>query len=543
MDSTPIVDPDVTAAVQSMEQEKELVRFQYDGSLEIEFKYDGLDLWGVDCDDCVMDDGTSCSSHVTPLQEKFTFELLLKYNLQEGDSPLYCDIVRDDLLVQVSNEVGVDKDYASYAPQIKVNTTRKMLELCSKDYSGSCDFAVEHTLINGKKTNAKMEPRDENGDLLYFLTGRPNLDYPHTKLLRLDVNDGSPRRHTAKVIVTGDFVQAPGPSFALPTYKPLLILRDPPGGLSTASYQNVETTVKLKSQTYQAVAGFDGGLDAGLGGDVNIELCSGGGVGAIVLGCATTVKTAFSVKGNAELGGDLTTDHWEKKHTAQFTSTWSYTTSDNPFEAGRLSDVMVVPNLNVEYHEVVNIGYDNDNCTVLKETEVKFDINDVKNKPAFSFLSIRNIEESQIKKLNESAILLEDEYERDYVIHNKTNETFVSQIDALRDGLKGWTQALEAYEETNANAAAGGLVLAPQDWFKDWVSNFDKGEDEPTIADHWASLIPETLSDKAVPLNGVPGTPRPKTLFGAVGDIVASSRKPNAHRSVRFLHTIMGYAH
>ena len=50
IEMTPNEDSDVDVAEQSMEREKELVRFQYDGSLEIRFRYRGTELKGDNYD-------------------------------------------------------------------------------------------------------------------------------------------------------------------------------------------------------------------------------------------------------------------------------------------------------------------------------------------------------------------------------------------------------------------------------------------------------------------------------------------------------------
>ena len=52
----------------------------------------------------------------------------------------------------------------------------------------------------------------------------------------------------------------------------------------------------------------------------------------------------------------------EKTKSNQFSTTWSYETSSDHWTAGRMSDVSVVPNLNVMYREVSVIEWDNENC-------------------------------------------------------------------------------------------------------------------------------------------------------------------------------------
>ncbi len=71
------------------------------------------------------------------------------------------------------------------------------------------------------------------------------------------------------------FSKGPGNSFALPTHEPIMILRDPPGGDSYASYSYVQTTVRVV--TSETSVGLSTGQDGELEGSVekSIELCAG----------------------------------------------------------------------------------------------------------------------------------------------------------------------------------------------------------------------------------------------------------------------------
>lgn len=47
--------------------------------------------------------------------------------------------------------------------------------------------------------------------------------------MRFTIQDVTPSvSHTAAIIVQGYFTKGPGQSYALPTHKPILVLRDPP---------------------------------------------------------------------------------------------------------------------------------------------------------------------------------------------------------------------------------------------------------------------------------------------------------------------------
>jgi hypothetical protein len=60
--------------------------------------------------------------------------------------------------------------------------------------------------------------------------GRPNIYGNFRKDLTAEILDKDlqvKKIHHAFVVVTGDYTTGPGESFALPTYFPLMILRDP----------------------------------------------------------------------------------------------------------------------------------------------------------------------------------------------------------------------------------------------------------------------------------------------------------------------------
>eukprot|EP00978_Attheya_sp_CCMP212_P027543 scaffold92309_cov43-Attheya_sp.AAC.1 len=203
---------DIANALGQLNRAKEVVRFQFAGTLTLDFQFGEADNKGnCNIDDLEEDAGQGTSSlHVIPVQSAFSPIVFLKYQLVED---LFCDIVSDDM------------------------------------------------------------------------TGK-------------------------------------GPSFALPTYKPILVLRDPPGGLSTASYQNVQTTIKVTSSSRESYKGFNAGIKLGFGGDQTVQLCSGGGFGAILLGCYATIKTKASVKTTGEKAYNFY-DHRDKDtNTGKFTTTW-----------------------------------------------------------------------------------------------------------------------------------------------------------------------------------------------------------------------------
>ncbi len=70
-------------------------------------------------------------------------------------------------------------------------------------------------------------------------------------------------------------ISSPPEIFPMPTMKPLLVIRDPPGGLSSVTYTNVETTIKVTVDEYEKYEGVDGGFFAHLMGKIGAGGCAG----------------------------------------------------------------------------------------------------------------------------------------------------------------------------------------------------------------------------------------------------------------------------
>jgi len=102
------------------------------------------------------------------------------------------------------------------------------------------------------------------------------------------------------------------------------------GGGSTASYVNVQTTIKAYTWSDKIKAQGGLGLNVALEVAPETDLCTGGGLGAIVLACLPTIRgdNKWAVDSNLDLHTDLSNTGGEEENT--FSITWSYTTSDDP---------------------------------------------------------------------------------------------------------------------------------------------------------------------------------------------------------------------
>ena len=227
--------------------------------------------------------------------------------------------------------------------------------------------------------NITNDTSGHNAGVDYSLvTGQPNIVAPYTKDLFLQVIGVEGKvTYTASIIATGPYKEGPGQSFALPTHYPVMILRDPPGGMSYASYQNVVTKFWMSSyggsgatyftSDYEVKAKAEKDADACAGGGVGAIVlvcsCAGGGVGAIVLVCSETAKVNSEQvqKGTFKAGVLLS---GSRKFSNEISTTWSFETSQDPWLAGEMSDVFVVPNLNVMYQIVTLVSWNASSCNV-----------------------------------------------------------------------------------------------------------------------------------------------------------------------------------
>ncbi|CAB9518222.1 Cupin superfamily protein [Seminavis robusta] len=507
------------------------LRFQYDGALESGFAFGGKDYRNPQ--QCLAENvwpeslvkkqaGTTYSLHITKTGYYFRPVVSLRYKLM---TDMYCDVVGDDIEVEIENSVGIDAKWAEYKKSLKEDEV-KQYEICGPQ--NTCKFKVDHTNTNDVKSNARVTPKDARGNRIQFIVGRPRVDSPYRKTFKVKVTKQGVRvlTHVAELVVTGDYKLGEGKSFALPTYEPILILRDPPGGLSQASYENVQTTMRVKSAEHEKLEDLSHNSRLHIGADIDQGSCAG-------FGLSICLKS-FSLSGDGLGGGfdseDVTyQEHKEEVFTAEYTTTWSYTTSDDPMLAGRKSDVFVVPNLNVMFSETLNFKWHPESCSTNVTTTTKFNLEDKKNKPAVSFFSVYYLETHMLPSLETKALEYRYRWGNETDVQNKTK--LKSQYDTLDYALKSWNNSLTAYDATN-NMAENQLIPA-REWFDKWAAKKDKmfsdvdpppmtgiffvdfaNQEEyyrakamkPDIAPgaHWAKVTPEALTDRAITVQNAP---------------------------------------
>ena len=204
-------------------QDKEKVRFQFDGKLIIDVQVSIGDL--LDCSPDQLSSSASNSFHVVEYMSIIVMRVNLKYEIIEGS--VYCDRVDAEThQIQIQSDLGMDANsgfdvfYASLTKE-----EQKYLSACSTfappggSAQGACLEGVAH---DDDGSNAGLTKA--------FTVGRPNISSPYTKSVIISILGAtSAVQHTADFFVQGLFSLGKGRSFALPTHRPIMVLRDPPG--------------------------------------------------------------------------------------------------------------------------------------------------------------------------------------------------------------------------------------------------------------------------------------------------------------------------
>ena len=270
-------------------EEDSKVRFQYDGFLNMNVIFDQNNATTLDCfDPDVYDDADSF--HVIEYMTIFRVRIDVFYQIAEDK---LCDVVDQDKHdIVVSNDVGLEDQKSPGFEKFYSDLdglTKELLALCSEttppggEAPGPCIYGIQHD-SGGRKAGIDVS----------YATGRPNILDTYTKNIFFSVSSESEEvKHKAVVFVDGLYSKGPGNSFALPTHAPIMVLRDPPGGNSYASFENIVTTVKVESATTRVSGSGNMELMLRTGLEFLVTSCFGGGFGAIALVCKVRILFIF----------------------------------------------------------------------------------------------------------------------------------------------------------------------------------------------------------------------------------------------------------
>ncbi|KAL7463047.1 hypothetical protein ACHAXS_003420, partial [Conticribra weissflogii] len=426
-------------------------RFQYDGTLFIEPAIkDGLDQSGTNCAMYeVIEpifDGQSRSRHVVATKATFDVDLYVKQLIirnENGHNEEFCDVIGKSTELTVTNAVGLksnDEKDAAFLAALELQES-KDLPLYTKCVETSCKIPVEVTNeadTDGGRTRATIKLKAG-----FPKTYEGISEVPYSK--EITIKSGN-SQHVMYVVVTGDYGYGLMGSFPMPTLKPLLVLRDPPGGLSSVSYSNVHTT------EFEKYEGVDGGFS--VSGNFVSEADNCVGVLLAYL-CTPNVKAEANVGAELGSGRMWLTDFNGEEHSHTLNIVWSYQTSDDQGLAGKQSDVFLVPTLVILLRPTDTVLWDKDTCSADVQSSVKFDIGSEDTRQALNFITYDRLTSTVLPNLRDQLELIK---------LNKTEEYTKEQLTTTEASIAAWDEVLKDYHDTYTKAYQGDLKSV-SNWF------------------------------------------------------------------------------
>ena len=183
----------------------------------------------------------------------------IKITEDYGEGVGVCDIVPGTL--EVENQLGESpKDVAllQSTGQVTSDETAARLKRCYKPCE---ELPVEMDTTQGSGGSVLSNTHVT----LQIQTGGPQLNpqshdkgHPFTKLFVATMHNlpHDPVSERVLVVVTGQHARSAGDSITIPRFNPLLVVQDPPGGMSTASHSNTYANVLVEHKEWEAYKGF-----------------------------------------------------------------------------------------------------------------------------------------------------------------------------------------------------------------------------------------------------------------------------------------------
>ena len=437
------------------EQDKKTVRFEYHPppQLTVEFSK----RIRQDCN-TTSEDGELRPLNVLEFNQemKATVRVIEDY----GEGVGTCDAVPG--VIEIVNQLGetpADVDILNATTGLSDKQLTKL-----KQCHDPCELPVV------------MDEQEENGVTKYsnthveieIMTGSPETnpqalspEFPHTKLFRASMHNlpHDPVAVYEKVVVVGDKVISEYFSVPFPRYKPLTVIQDPPGGLSTVTYSKAYANFMMHSESHEEFHGFYLSTDlAAIQVQDESDSCVGLGA-AVCKKILTTESTPLKLH--------FETDNaWGGKNAEKNYGTervWSFgidlTTSDDPMMAGINSDMFLVPALNVVWLETEEVSFDTEMCQAELNTKVKWSLKGEQNKELLSWVSAFEIETKELPDLRKLLKLAQESPDPD-----DDEEDQQAKIDELQRAIDAWEDNLARNKAVRQDASNGLLDPIQKMW-------------------------------------------------------------------------------
>ena len=463
-------------------------RFQYDGSIIVDIKSSNVAV-------------PRCSSGLSFLSGNLV-RLIIAIRETFPDKHVVggfvpeCTVFGEDARVITTNKLGVDLfdplDKAFFDARRAdgaSNAELQLLQICS---SPELDIGCTQELIYDT-LSSPLGVSKANGRIEFVvLVGPPNTIPPHSKTFTAEFRRTPTSlgvQEVATAVVVGDYERGLIEALDVPIYEPVMILRDPPGGGSYASYTNMETTIELTHETFSHKSSSGGFNHSKEFIGAAIEFC----VGEL---WSTCFQAVLGFQSEAASHQDSfvfdPATHRDKGHSIELTTTWSYTTSKSQWTAGQASDVFVIPSIKLALENVDEVYLDLA-CTPQVRSLKKFSGAE---ELTVSFLTYNDVIQFDF---NETIEGLRNALDAEPTSEGKQN--IQDAIDNANQAIVSWGRVVDQYLATNENASSGVGAIQPADFFLS-SANIPSA----LSSKQYAGLLPKTLVDNAIPLPGNTGS-------------------------------------
>jgi len=362
-----------------------------------------------------------------------------------------------------------------------------MLRACEQK---PCNTSIVQTKkLNVNPSESRAEKR--------LLLGAPNTNAgtldpkgkpaPYAKLFRavMKVQPWKPVVQNSMVVVTGAKSLGKGFNVAIPEYHPLLVVHDPPGGMSFSEYTNSKVSINMEVDWIKFEKDVDIGLGGWVLGDPELGSCAGLGFMACMKNLVGRLGLGMYKQFDDDKEGE-----YEQEVGGNFELSFSYKTSSDPKTAGIMSDMYLIPGLSIKFSETQVIGFDKKECEATSKRELRWSLEKGKDtKDVFTWMSHQQILMEEIPKL-----------EKLLVAENAKKVPVSAKIQKLDSAISGWRACIEQNEGAYEDAKRGEL-----DKPTTWGSNFKGGDN---TENPYSGLAPEDLVAKARKLT--PGSGKKK---------------------------------
>jgi len=312
-----------------------------------------------------------------------------------------------------------------------------------------CLLPLMGDTVTSKDTNVTY--KFNSRAMVSLVVGYPLLFNPFVKnvFVRLSLPGHADTTLELPVIVTGLKHISDSFSVQLPHYQPLLVLHDPPGGDSVASYTNQKYSSTLSATHADYEDSFVYHTEISVGGGTDTSACAG----AIVLYvCQGLVH--LDIGGGAVLDGKVgVVKGTASESSATITFEFTYETSPQPDTAGINSTMYLMPALNVVYSKSRKVSFDATLCMATYADITTWSLTSPKNFQVFAWKSYRDILGFILPAFNG----LLTEQQSNLAANVGSSSDTLARIAKLQESITGWQGLIDYRNNIESLARTGGL--------------------------------------------------------------------------------------